>query len=567
MRSSDSSRRRASVVASGYILESVVWVALICAPIAAHPQQSAETMPANKSNRPASQSDQIMVSPPDENAQAISTPAGQSAPLKIGGASAALWALRPAGLRAANQTTNQTSNQAAWSRIFSAARPNIQAAASPFQGRSCPPQPLVAQTSGRVTLSFQQSVRLALENNYDVLIAREQINEAKGQAEQARAALLPNLSGAVSQEVETLNLAAQGLRRGLFPPKFNIPMLAGPFGVFDARAQMTQRVFSLQAIRLYQAGKTGVQVARFEEDLKRQQIAQQTALAYVNAVSADRAIEAACANVDLAQSLLTQARDQRDAGVATGVDVTRAETRLAQEQAQLAQALTIAEQARLELLRITALPLAREVVLTDMLRLAPVALPAVDLVVAEAERERPEIWVAEEELKRRRYILKAARAELLPSLDFFGDYGESGNTPVQNSVPTYEAGIRLNIPIFNGGLTLGRIKEAKSLVRQAELILSDTRQQVEQDVRLALQTIVTAAEQARAAREAVRLAERELTMSRDRFAAGVTDNLEVVTAQTTLADARFDEIDALAQYNTARINLAAARGRIESFRW
>jgi outer membrane protein len=204
--------------------------------------------------------------------------------------------------------------------------------------------------------------------------------------------------------------------------------------------------------------------------------------------------------------------------------------------------------------------------LTDLLRLAPEALPAVDLTVAEAERERPEIWVAEEELKRRRYSLSAARAELLPSLDFYGDYGESGNTPVQNSVPTRDVGMRLNIPIFNGGLTRGRFAEAKSLVRQAELRLSDTRQQVEQDVRLALQTVVTSAEQARAAQEAVRLAERELTMSRDRFAAGVTDNLEVVTAQTTLADARFEEINALAQYNAARVNLAAARGRIELFR-
>jgi outer membrane protein len=240
---------------------------------------------------------------------------------------------------------------------------------------------------------------------------------------------------------------------------------------------------------------------------------------------------------------------------------------LAQEQATLAQKLTNAEQARLALLRITALPLAREVVLTDLLRFTPEPLPAVDLTVAEAERERPEIYVAEEELRRRRYDLKAARAELLPSLDFFGDYGESGNTPAQNSLPTYDVGMRLNIPIFNGGLTLGRIKDARSLVRQAELRLNDTRQQVEQDVRLALQTIVTAAEQARAAQEAVRLAERELTMSRDRFAAGVTDNLEVVTAQTTLADARFSEINALAQYNTARVNLAAARGRIESFRW
>lgn len=563
MRSSVSGRRRAAVVVSGYMLGSVVWAALIWTTGAARPQQNAETMPASKPTLPAAQSDQAGAGAPEENAQAGSSSAGQRAPLKIGGVRAALWMLRPTG----PYLTNQTANPAAWSRILNTPRSNSQAGTTLFQGQGCPPRTGGAQTRGQVTLSFQQSMRLALENNYDALIARERINEAKGRAEQARAALLPNLSGAISQEVRTLNLAAEGLRQGLFFPGVNIPNLIGPFGVFDARVQMEQRVFNLQAIRLYQAEKSAVNVTRFEEEVTRQQVATQTAIAYLNALSASRAIDAACANLTLAQSLFTLARDQRAAGVATGVDVTRAETRLAEEQARLAQAQTDMEQTRLALLRVTALPLELAVVLTDILRLTPEALPTVDITVAEAERERPEIYVAEEELRRRRYNLKAAKAELLPSLDFFGDYGESGNTPVQNALPTYDVGVQLNIPIFNGGLTLGRIKEARSLVRQAELRLNDTRQQVEEDARLALQTIVNAAEQARAAQEAVRLAERELIMSRDRFVAGVTDNLEVVTAQTTLADARFNEINALAQYNAARVNLAAARGRIESFRW
>jgi outer membrane protein TolC len=56
-------------------------------------------------------------------------------------------------------------------------------------------------------------------------------------------------------------------------------------------------------------------------------------------------------------------------------------------------------------------------------------------------------------------------------------------------------------------------------------------------------------------------------MSRDRFRAGVADNLEVVNAQTSLANARDAQITALALYNAARLNLAAALGRAESFRW
>ena len=71
----------------------------------------------------------------------------------------------------------------------------------------------------------------------------------------------------------------------------------------------------------------------------------------------------------------------------------------------------------------------------------------------------------------------------------------------------------------------------------------------------------------RAADLAVTLAERELEMARDRFRAGVGDNIELVTAQTTLANARLDQVAALALYNGARLNLAAALGRAQAFRW
>jgi len=102
--------------------------------------------------------------------------------------------------------------------------------------------------------------------------------------------------------------------------------------------------------------------------------------------------------------------------------------------------------------------------------------------------------------------------------------------------------VQLNVPIFNGGLTQGRVTSAASRQRQTELELANVRGQVEEDVRLALTTLRTAAVQVRAADESVTLAQRELEMARDRFRAGVADNLEVITAQTTLANARVSQV-------------------------
>src|SRR6185295_12335536 len=122
-----------------------------------------------------------------------------------------------------------------------------------------------------------------------------------------------------------------------------------------------------------------------------------TGISYLEVLRADRAVLAAQANVELAQALLQLAQDQRNAGVATGVDVTRAQTRLAEQQVGLAQAQTDSEQARLNLQRIIGLPLGGQMTLTDQLRFVDEPLPSVDTAVTQAAHDRREIQVAEEE--------------------------------------------------------------------------------------------------------------------------------------------------------------------------
>jgi outer membrane protein len=421
-------------------------------------------------------------------------------------------------------------------------------------------------TQGRsASLSLEQAIQLAIENNLGTLLARERRNEARGVKQQSLAALLPNVSGVAYQANLTENLAALGFQPGLIPG-FNSTFV-GPFRNFDARVQFAQTIFDLSAIRNYQAGRAGVRVADLQEELAREQVASGTGLIYLEALRADASVVAAQANVELAQTLLKIAQDQRNAGVATGVDVTRAETRLAEQQVGLAQAETTSEQARLNLQRVVGLPLGSSLTLTEQLRFTEEQLPTVETAVAQASQERREVQVAEEQNRVTRLERQAVRGEYLPSVEFVGDYGVSGITPSISDLPTRRVAIQVNVPIFNGGLTRGRLTAATSRQRQTELELSNIRGQVEEDVRLALSTLRTAAVQVRAANESVTLAQRELEMARDRFKAGVGDNLEVVSAQTSLANARDAQVTALAQHNAARLNLAAALGHAEKFRW
>ena len=420
-------------------------------------------------------------------------------------------------------------------------------------------------TGQPATLSYEDAVKLAIDNNLATLRAHERRNEARGQQQQSLAPLLPNVSGVAYQANLTENLVALGFQPGTIPG-FNSTFL-GPFKNFDARLLLRQSVFDLSAIRNYQAGKAGVRVAELQESLAREEVASRTGLSYLEALRADRSVAAAQANVELAQTLLQLAQDQRNAGVATGVDVTRAQTRLAEQQVGLAQAQTESEQARLNLQRLIGLPLGSALTLTDQLRFVEEPLPSVETAITQAAQDRREIQVAEEENRVSQLEAKAARAEHLPSLEIVGDYGASGITPERFDLPTRRVAVQLNVPIFNGGLTQGRVTAAASRQRQTELSLANVRGQVEEDVRLALTTLRTAAVQVRAADETVTLAQRELEMARDRFRAGVADNLEVITAQTSLANARVLQVTALAQHNAARLNLAAALGRAESFKW
>ena len=414
-------------------------------------------------------------------------------------------------------------------------------------------------------LSLRDAISLAIENNLSTLLAKDREREARGFQKQSRAGLLPNISGTAYQASLTENLAALGFT-GARIPGFTSTFI-GPFKNFDARLRLQQNIFSLSAIRRYQEGRAQVRVAMFEEELAREQVATAAAISYLEAMRADRSVTAAQADVTLAEALLKLAQDQRNAGIATGVDVTRAETRLAQQQVRLSRAQTDSETARLELQRLIGLPLGSSFTLTDPLQFTVENLPGVEIAVTAAENDRAEIHVAAATVTASEYEARATRAEQLPSLEFLGDYGISGITPVTSALPTRRYAVQLNVPIFNGGLTRGRIQVASSREQEAALQLASTRGEVEEDVRLAYAALRTTADTVRAADQAVTLAERELDMARDRFRAGLGDNIELVTAQTTLANARLDQVSALAAYNGARLNLAAALGRAQTFRW
>jgi outer membrane protein TolC len=419
---------------------------------------------------------------------------------------------------------------------------------------------------GPVALSLKRAVEVALtpQGNVNIKLAGEALRQAQERSTEARAALLPNVDGAVSYLSRTADLAAQGLSKLDIPiPGFHFPQFVGPFSVMDARLSGSESVFDLSAIRRYQAAKTGVSASRGDVETTDEQVAGTVARSYLAAVKTDADVESAEANVKLSEAVLQQAQNQKDAGTGTGIEITRAKVQLANDKQRRLEAENARRAAYLHLLRAMGMRLDLEVQLTDKLSYTPMDAVALDQARAEALKSRPDFRAQQEREQTARYSASATKLERLPSVAAFGDYGSSGSG-MENALPTRTYGISVKVPIFDGGRRDARREESFSQYRAEQVRTNDLKAQIELDVRLALDELKSAEDQVSVAREGLGLAENELAQARRRYEGGVTNSIEVTDAQTRLERARDNQTAALYGYNVARIDLAQAMGKVRS---
>jgi outer membrane protein TolC len=422
-----------------------------------------------------------------------------------------------------------------------------------------------AQPPHPLRLSMKRAVELATspEGNASIQIAGEAVKQAQSREAQARAALLPALDAAVTEQNLTRNLAAMGIRIVSPFPGFLFPTFVGPFNVFDARVNGTQNIFDFSSIRRLQASRVGVKAARSSAAGAADQVAAQVAKAYLAALRAQADLDAAQANVDLSAALLRLAEHQKAAGTGTAIEVTRAKVQASNDGQRLLVATDSRRRAYLQLRRAIGLRLDTQIELTDRLSYVPVDAMTLEQAEAMALQSRSDLAAQQEREQNARLASSATRLERLPTVAAFGDYGTIG-TAINNALPTRTYGISLRVPIFDGGRRDARREEANSQYRQERVRTGDLKEQIELEVRLALDTLRSAEQQVKVAEEGLGLAENELAQARRRYEAGVANGIEVTDAQTRLARSRDNQVNALFNYNQARIDLGQATGTIRS---
>ena len=333
----------------------------------------------------------------------------------------------------------------------------------------------------------------------------------------------------------------------------------------DVRARLTQSVFDFSNIRRYQSSRAAFRAVKNDRNTADNSVSTTVAKAYLAALRSNADVEAYQANVGLAEAVLKQAENQKVAGTGTGIEVTRAKVQLSNEKQRLLVVQNERSKTQLQLLRVMGLNLATEVELTDKLSYETVNAMTLEQAEAEALKNRPDVKAQAERQNAARLNANAVKSERIPSLVGFADYGTTGtNGSVVALLPTRDYGMALRVPIFDGGRRDARRAEFASQSRQERVRTNDLHEQVELEVRMALDSLHSAEEQVKVAEAGLSLAQSEFTQARRRYEAGVASSLEVTDSQTRLERARDNQIAALFNHNVARFDLGQATGTIRA---
>ena len=416
----------------------------------------------------------------------------------------------------------------------------------------------LAQDTSPLQLTLHDAVTLALKQSPQVILANLGVSASEQERLLTRSALLPQVNGNVSETVNRLNLAtAIG---------FSFPGFAqhvGPFYVFQGGAEFTAPIFDLTLWRRYRASQIGVGVSRAAQISVREESVLLVVSQYLGIQRAAADVQAAQSRVDLAQALYNQAADLQKNGVGTGIDTLRANVQLQNEKQRLIVSRTTLDTSLFGLARLLAIDPHRPLQIADQAGFSDISPVAPEQTIERAWSARPELRQVLSQQQRAELDIKAAGEQRLPRLSLNGSWLEQGLTP-GSVIPVYQYHFSLDFPIYTGRRIEAQRSQGENALQQLKQQEIDLRNRIAQEVKTAIAQLESARNEVTVANLGVDLARQEVQQARDRFQAGVANNIEVITAQDELARANDNQIAALYRYSQSRADLAHATGQMEA---
>ncbi len=444
--------------------------------------------------------------------------------------------------------------------IFYAALLSLLVPAGMHAQQAPSPQAVLPATAptGTMRITLNDAVKLALKQNPTQQIGLINAAEAVQQKNISRADLLPQANLNVADSANRINLQAQfgGEPIGQFPHHI------GPYQLFSAGPSFSTPIFDLSLWKRYQSAQANVTAAKENSDSTREQVILMVVSQYIGTLRAMANVTASQSRVDLAQALYDQAADLQQNGVGTGIDTLRANVELQNEKQRLIEADNDRESSLFGLSKLLNLDPRQKIELADSLSFFETPQPAVDESIDQALENRPEWKVLAAQEKAAHYDKQSAQYRRVPTLAFDG-YWDYLGTSINNGIPTYKYEAAFNVPLITSGRIKAQVTTANLELQKLDQQREDLRNQIALDVKTSLLNLQSARSEVQVANLGVELAKQEVDQARDRFQAGVANNIEVIQAQDSLSRANDNQILALYRFNQARADYARAIGAME----
>jgi len=403
-----------------------------------------------------------------------------------------------------------------------------------------------------IPISLKDAINRGLKANLGALLSEQGITGARGQRWRALQSMLPDLTAKVGESVQQVNLAAAGIK---FP---GVPGVIGPFSNFDVRTYLSVDA-GLTQYESIRSSVENLKAAQFSYRYALELVVYSVSNAYLQVLTAGENVVNAEAQVKTAQATLDQARQMHQAGVSAKIDELRATVELQARQQDLIVARNNLDKSRIAFARTIGLPLEQKYDLADTLQFIPAPPMTEEEALHRALQGRYDYRQAQSQVRAAELSERAARFERLPSLSFNGNYGDIGISP-GTSHGSFVAAGAIQVPVFEEGRIRGDIYQAQANLKQSKDQLADLEGRIGAEIRTTFLDINAASQQVQLADSTVKLAEEELAEARERFSAGVTDNLEVVQAQGSLVNAQNQYVSSLYVHNLAKLTLARVVG-------
>jgi outer membrane protein len=410
-------------------------------------------------------------------------------------------------------------------------------------------------------LSVADALNIAAAQNGTVLKAKQDLEAQYGVAVQTRAIVLPRLTaGGNFRRIEDGRIETFGGSNLVISPSVNRWTLG---------VQVVQSVYDggrMQAA--WRSAKLQKEQALFDYQTVVADALLAVRIAYDDALLATNEIVVREASVALLTKQLEDTKRRFDAGVVPQFNVLRAEVELANANPPLIRTRNLYRIAKQRLVNELGVNLPRSVLDDVPLRLSgklekepyPIDLPS---ALAQALEKRTELASMRTVEQLRKEGVKTAKSGYLPTLQIFAGYGADSRQftdAFQAQVHGWEGGARAEWNFFDGMLTKGRVEQAKALQQRAIVDYDDATRRIELEVRTTYSTFSEAKEVLDSQEKVTEQAVEALRLANSRYDAGTGTQLDVLSAQTALTDARTTYVRALREYSVARSRLERAIG-------